>query len=81
MTFIVVFPDSWWLRAYAKSGGRFGYVATGDRTRATRYATRDEGLAALAAAKPYFKAAAHRAAAVVQELPVRDGNPGEQVDS
>lgn len=57
MKYVVKFPGGWFLR---------GTVATGDRSRATRYATKDAAAASLEAARPYLKAPAYRAAQIVE---------------
>lgn len=53
--FIVVFPDKWYLR---------GRIATGDKQRASRYATEDDARKALAQARHYFKAKSVKGATI-----------------
>jgi hypothetical protein len=54
---LVEFPGGWFLR---------GTVATGDRDRATRYATAEAAEAALATARKFLKPAAIKAAKIVE---------------
>ena len=58
MTWIVEFPNDWFL---------CGTVATGDRERATRFPTEDAAQAALAAARKFLRPAAIKAAKIVAE--------------